>query len=62
MINNLVALLLLAGLACCQSCLNPIGQPVAWWVVIKVPPKTGHSGYGYYDEHMKTGQFIYNFG
>lgn len=61
MINNLVLLLSLLTLTLNQSCLNPIGQPVPWWVIIKVPPKTGHSGYGYYDEHMKTGQFIYNF-
>jgi len=61
MINILVVLLFLVGLISSQSCLNPIGEPVAWWIIIKVPPKTGHSGYGYYDEHMRTGQFIYNF-
>ena len=41
------------------SCLDQTGQPVAWWVVLKVPPKSGTNSYGYYDSNMKTGQFQY---
>ena len=42
-----------------QYCLDPQGKPVAWWVVIKVPPKTGQNGYGYYDANTRTAQFSY---
>ena len=42
-----------------QTCIGQSGQPVAWWVTLKVPPKTGHSGYGYYDSTMKTATFLY---
>lgn len=42
-----------------QTCIGQSGKPVAWWVAIKIPPKTGHSGYGYYDSTMKTGTFLY---
>ena len=52
-------LVLLAPLATPQSCISQGGKPVAWWVVLKIPPKTGHSGYGYYDSTMKTGSFLY---
>ncbi len=40
-------------------CLNSMGQPVSWWVILKVPPRIGKSGYGYYDSTMKSGEFIY---
>lgn len=40
-----------------QGCLNPDGEPVSWWVILKVPPMIGNSGYGYYDSNSKNGQF-----
>jgi hypothetical protein len=42
-----------------QSCLKADGEAVTWWVILKVPQKTGRIGYGYYDSKMKTGHFIY---
>ena len=30
-----------------------------WWIVLKVPPKIGKTGYGYYDSSLKTGRFTY---
>ena len=60
MIKQLVCLIFLLTLTLSQSCLSQDGKPVAWWVVIKVPPKTGHYGYGYYDSTMKTATFIYH--
>lgn len=42
-----------------QSCLSPTGQPVHWWIALKVPPKLGTEAYGYYDSVMKTGKFVY---
>ena len=37
--------------------MNTIGQPISWWVILKVPPSIGNSGYAYYDSTMKTGTF-----
>jgi len=49
--------LLYASLA--QSCLKANGEVVQWWVILKVPPKVGRIGFGYYDSTIKTGRFIY---
>jgi len=38
-----------------QYCLNSAGEPVSWWIILKVPPMIGNSGYGYYDSNTKTG-------
>ncbi len=38
-----------------QYCLNAAGEPVSWWVILKVPPMINNSGYGYYDSNMKSG-------
>lgn len=54
--------ILLLSLLCilmAQSCLKANGEPVQWWVILKVPPKIGRLGFGYYDSTMKTGKFIY---
>ena len=59
MIYSLLIIILLIACGQGQTCIGQSGQPVAWWVVLKVPPKTGHSGYGYYDSTMKTGTFLY---
>ena len=32
-----------------QYCLDNNGRPVEWWIILKVPPKIGNSGYGYFD-------------
>lgn len=45
----------LISLAETQSCLNSNGEPVSWWVILKVPPMIGNSGYGYYDSNTRTG-------
>jgi len=42
-----------------QTCLKSTGEGVEWWVILKVPPKIGKVGYGYYDSKMRTGKFIY---
>ena len=42
-----------------MSCLNGAGEPVHWWIALKVPPKIGKSGYGYYDSALKTNTFLY---
>ena len=57
-----ILLLLVVGLLVlvnCQNCLDANGQPIHWWIVLKVPPKIGKSGYGYYDSSLKTGRFVY---
>ena len=40
-----------------QGCLNLAGEPVSWWVMLKVPPMIGNSGYGYYDSNSQNSQF-----
>lgn len=42
-----------------QYCLDKTGKPVDWWVILKVPPTTGNSGYGYYDSQTSSGSFEY---
>lgn len=60
--NQMLKCILLLSLICtllAQSCLKANGEAVAWWVILKVPPKIGRIGYGYYDSTMKTSRFIY---
>lgn len=52
-------LLVSLPLANTQACLNHLGSPVDWWVILKVPPKIGKSGFGYYDSTYKSGIFSY---
>lgn len=40
-----------------QYCLDLSGQPVDWWVILKVPPTIGNSGHGYYDSNSNSGAF-----
>ncbi len=42
-----------------QYCMNAAGEPVAWWIVLKVPPMIGDSGYGYYDSASGSAQLKY---
>lgn len=42
-----------------QHCMNAVGEPVDWWIVLKVPPMTKNYGYGYYDASMRTAEFVY---
>lgn len=42
-----------------QSCKDQTGGNVAWWIIIKVPPKIGKSGFGYYDSRMTAVRFTY---
>lgn len=51
-------LLILRGVEA-QNCLNAAGEPVSWWVILKVPPTIGNSGHGYYDSNTKTGEFVF---
>lgn len=53
-----MAVLLALGLS--QVCIGQSGSAVEWWVALKVPPKIGKSGFGYYDSTMKTGKFVYH--
>lgn len=49
--------LILIGMG--QTCIGQGGDEVEWWVVLKVPPNIGKTGFGYYDSTIKTGKFIY---
>jgi hypothetical protein len=42
-----------------QACKNHNGGEVHWWVSLKVPPKIGASGFGYYDSTYGSGTFQY---
>lgn len=55
----LLLIVVLLGKLQAQNCLNSAGEPVLWWVVLKVPPTIGNSGYGYYDSNMLNGQFLF---
>jgi prophage antirepressor-like protein len=57
---NIVIFVYLIVTALSQSCLKGTGESVQWWVIMKVPPKIGKTGYGYYDSTMKTGKFVYS--
>jgi hypothetical protein len=39
--------------------MNAAGEPVAWWIVLKVPPMIDNSGYGYYDSATRSGEIEY---
>lgn len=51
-------LLLVAPTLCAISCLNNEGNPVDWWVVLKVPGDINKTGHGYYDSKMTTGRML----
>ncbi len=42
-----------------DQCKNHVGNRVDWWVILKVPPKIGNSGFGYYDSTFSSGVFQY---
>ena len=50
----MILLLLLIVSAAAQGCLNHLGVEVDWWVILKVPPKIGKSGFGYYDSTYRS--------
>lgn len=54
----LIALFLFSS-AHSQYCKNHVGNPVNWWVILKVPPKIGKTGFGYYDSTYNSGVFQY---
>ena len=59
MLTSLFILLIQLYSAYTQGCLNHLGQAVDWWVVLKVPPKIGKSGFGYYDSTYSHYTFNY---
>ena len=59
MLTKLIVITLIALLHA-QTCIGQSGTPVEWWVALKVPPKIGKSGFGYYDSTMKSGRFVYH--
>ena len=42
-----------------QGCLDVNGMPVSWWAILKVPPKIGKSGFGYFDSNSQGYGFKY---
>ncbi len=54
-----IAIFAIIVLSNAQNCLKSNGEPVAWWVIMKIPPKIGNIGFGYYDSTMKTSKFAY---
>lgn len=58
MIKLIVGLLLLF-VANAQYCISQDGEPIEWWIVLKVPPKIGNSGFAYYDSNTKTGKMMF---
>jgi len=58
MLKTCVVVLLLSCVIS-QSCVKYTGESVSWWVVMKVPPKIGKTGFGYYDSTMRSGKFNY---
>jgi hypothetical protein len=61
--KSLLALLIVSALMVlcvkAQFCFNAVGEPVSWWVVLKVPPAIKNSGYGYYDSNTRSGEFAF---
>ncbi len=55
--NIFILIITLINISHNLSCLNPLGQPVSWWVILKVPPTIGNSGYAYYDSNSKSSVF-----
>lgn len=58
-IYTLLSLIILLKNVTTQSCLNSQGLIVSWWVILKVPPTIGNSGYAYYDSSTQTGTFVF---
>jgi hypothetical protein len=58
-IAQIILIFILVALASSDTCLNHLGSPVDWWVILKVPPKIGKSGFGYYDSTFRSGVFQY---
>jgi hypothetical protein len=58
--SKLILLTLLLAVTLSQTCIGQSGSPVEWWVALKVPPKIGKTGFGYYDSTMRTGKFVYH--
>ena len=58
MIALIVCVIIIAQ-AAAQTCLGQSGEPVEWWVIFKVPPKTGFNSFGYYDSRKKSGELSY---
>jgi hypothetical protein len=56
--QHLILISILLVYAHSQSCLNAAGEPVSWWVILKVPPVIKNSGYAYYDSNTRSGEFI----
>lgn len=56
---QIILLIFLGSAVHSQFCLNQDGDPIEWWVILKIPPKIGNSGYAYYDSQMQTGSFQY---
>lgn len=58
MIKLIVGVLIVLAVSS-QYCFSREGEPMEWWVVLKVPPKIGNSGYAYYNSNMKTGKMMF---
>lgn len=54
-----LCLAIMIGGGVAQQCVNHVGAAVDWWVILKVPPKIGTSGFGYYDSTYRTPTFQY---
>jgi hypothetical protein len=52
---TIICILIVLQITTSHSCLNSVGEPVSWWIILKVPPMVGDSGYGYYDSNSKSG-------
>jgi hypothetical protein len=59
MLKALFTFLLTLYLTITQDCKNHLGASVNWWVILKVPPKIGKTGFGYYDSTYGSGVFQY---
>lgn len=57
LVSIVIILLNIINITHTISCLNHLGQPISWWVILKVPPTIGNSGYAYYDSNSKSGVF-----
>lgn len=58
--RKLIFLAALLAIVLGQTCIGQSGVSVEWWVALKVPPKIGKTGFGYYDSTMRTGKFVYH--
>lgn len=56
---RLVLILGLVWVVVPQGCVNHVGAVVDWWVILKVPPKIGSTGFGYYDSTYRSPTFQY---